>query len=59
MRAKRKINELVKDFPIDMNGLNTKVDVKIIPLVSHDYLIDMDWLEKLLVFHGNLHWRPN
>ena len=31
--AKRKINELLKDCPIDMNGLNTKVDVNIIPLV--------------------------
>jgi hypothetical protein len=45
-RAKRKINELVKDCPIDMNGLNTKVDVNIIPLGSYDCLIGMDWLEK-------------
>ena len=30
--AKRKINELVKDCLIDMNGLSTKVDVNIIPL---------------------------
>jgi hypothetical protein len=45
-RAKRKINELVKDCQIDMNGLNTKVDVKIIPLGSYDCLIGMDWLEK-------------
>jgi predicted aspartyl protease len=44
--AKRKINELVKYFPIDMNGLNTKVDVNIIPLGSYDCLIGMDWLEK-------------
>jgi predicted aspartyl protease len=44
--AKRKTNELVKDCQIDMNGLNTKVDVNIIPLGSHDYLIGMDWLEK-------------
>jgi hypothetical protein len=29
-----------------MNGLITKVDVNIIPLGSHDYLIGMDWLEK-------------
>jgi hypothetical protein len=29
-----------------MNGLNTKVDVKIIPLGSYDFLIGMDWLEK-------------
>ena len=46
MRAKRKINELVKDCPIEMNGLNTKVDVNIILLGSYDCLISMDWLEK-------------
>jgi hypothetical protein len=44
--TKRKINELVKDCPIDMNGLGTKVDVNIVPLGSYDYLIGMDWLEK-------------
>jgi hypothetical protein len=44
--SKRKINELVKDCLIDMNGLNTKVDVNIIPLDSYDFLIGMDWLEK-------------
>jgi hypothetical protein len=44
--AKRKINELVKDCPIDMNGLSKKVDVNIIPLGSYDCLIGMDWLEK-------------
>jgi predicted aspartyl protease len=44
--AKRKINELIKFFPIYMNGLNTKVDVKITPLISYDCLISMDWLEK-------------
>jgi hypothetical protein len=38
---------LVKYFSIDMNGLNTKVDVNIIPLAgSYDCLIGMDWLEK-------------
>jgi hypothetical protein len=29
-----------------MNGLNTKVDVNIIPLGSYDCLVGMDWLEK-------------
>jgi hypothetical protein len=29
-----------------MNGLNTKVDVNIIPLGSYGCLIGMDWLEK-------------
>jgi hypothetical protein len=43
---KRKINELVKDCQIDMNGLNTKVDVNIIPLGSYVCLISMGWLEK-------------
>jgi hypothetical protein len=49
MGTKRKINELVKDFPIYMNGLNTKVDVNIILLGSYDYLVSMDWLEKHVV----------
>jgi predicted aspartyl protease len=44
--AKRKINELVKYFPIDINGINTKVDVKTMPLGSYDFIIGMDWLEK-------------
>jgi hypothetical protein len=48
--AKRKINELFKYCLIDMNGLNTKVDVNIIPLGSYDFLIGMDWLEKHHVF---------
>jgi hypothetical protein len=43
---KRKINELVKDFPIDMNGLNKKVEVNIIPLGSYGCLFSMDRLEK-------------
>jgi hypothetical protein len=46
MGAKRKINELVKYCPIDMNGLTTKIDVSIIPLGSYYCLIGMDWLEK-------------
>jgi hypothetical protein len=44
--AKRNINELVKYCPIDMNRLNLKVHVTIIPLGSYDCLISMDWLEK-------------
>jgi hypothetical protein len=44
--VKRKIIELVKGCPIDMNGLNTKDDVKIILLGSYDCIIGMDWLEK-------------
>jgi hypothetical protein len=44
--AKINLSELVKDFPIDMTGLNAKVYVNIIPLGSYDCLIGMDWLEK-------------
>jgi hypothetical protein len=45
-RAKRKINEMVKEFPIDMNGLSTREDLNIIPLGSYDFLIGMDWLDQ-------------
>jgi hypothetical protein len=47
---KRNINELVKYFPIDKNGLNTKLDVNIIPLGSYDCLIGIDWFVKHHVF---------
>jgi hypothetical protein len=46
MGAKRRINELVKDCPMDMNGLSTKEYLNIIPLGSYDFLIGMDWLDK-------------
>jgi hypothetical protein len=46
IRDKRIINEMVKDCPMDMNGLDTKVDLNIIPLGSYDFLIGMDWLDK-------------
>jgi hypothetical protein len=49
MGTKRNINDLVKDCPMDMNKLNTKVDVNIIPLSSYDCLIGMDWLEEIHV----------
>jgi hypothetical protein len=44
-RTKRKINELVKGCPLDMNGVNTFVNLNIIPLGSYDVLIGMDWLD--------------
>jgi hypothetical protein len=44
--AKRKINDQFKKCQINMNGLNTKVDVNIIPLGSYGFLIGMDWLGK-------------
>jgi len=46
MGLRGKINETVKDFPINVNALGTKVDVNIIPFGSYDCLICMDWLEK-------------
>jgi hypothetical protein len=43
---KEKFNEMVKSCLIDMNGLNTKADLNILPLGSYDYLIGMDWLHQ-------------
>jgi hypothetical protein len=42
----KKVNEMVKSCLIDMNGLNTKADLNILPLGSYDCLIGMDWLEQ-------------
>jgi hypothetical protein len=53
--AKRKVVELVKSCPIDMNGLSTKTDLKILPLGSYACLIGMDWLDQhhaVLEFHN-------
>jgi hypothetical protein len=44
--TKRRINELINDCPLNMNGVNTEVDVNIIPLGSYEFLIGMDWIEK-------------
>jgi hypothetical protein len=44
--ARRKVNEMVKSCLIDMNGLNTKADLNILPLGSYDFLIGMDWLHQ-------------
>jgi hypothetical protein len=41
-RAKRKVNEMVKSCLMDMNGLNTREDLNILPLGSYDCLIGMD-----------------
>jgi hypothetical protein len=46
MGAKRRITKLVKDFPMDINVINTKIDLNIISSGSYDFLIGMDWLEK-------------
>jgi predicted aspartyl protease len=44
--TKRRINETVRGCPINLNGVNTNVDMNIIPLGSYDILIGMDWLDK-------------
>jgi hypothetical protein len=37
---------MVRGCPIIINGVNTNVDLNIIPLGYYDILIGMDWLEK-------------
>jgi hypothetical protein len=37
---------MVRSGSISLNGVNTSVDINIIPLGSYDILIGMDWLEK-------------
>jgi hypothetical protein len=44
--TKRRINEIVRSCPIDLNGVNTVADLNIIPLGSYDILIGMDWLDQ-------------
>jgi hypothetical protein len=46
---------MVKVCPLSLNGVNTIVDLNIIPLGSYDILIGMDWLDKhhvVLYFHN-------
>ncbi len=43
--TKRKVSDLVKRCPLEMNGLVKVVDLNIIPLGSYHVLIGMDWLE--------------
>jgi len=40
--TKRKVIEFVKSCPVEMNGLSTKAELKIMPLGSYNYLIGMD-----------------
>jgi hypothetical protein len=44
--TKRRINEIVKGCPINLNGVNTFFDMNIISLGSYDIPIGVDWLEK-------------
>ena len=43
---KRKVMEVVRECPIEMNGFLTIVDLNILLLGLYDALIGMDWLEK-------------
>jgi hypothetical protein len=43
--TKRRINDIFRSCPIDLNGVNTIIDLNIIMLGSNDILIGMDWLD--------------
>jgi hypothetical protein len=44
--TKRRIHDMVRSHSISLNGMNTSMDLNIIPLGSYDVMIGMDWLEK-------------
>jgi hypothetical protein len=44
--TKRRIHDMVRSCTISLNGVNTSMDVNIIPLGSYDILIGMDRLDK-------------
>jgi hypothetical protein len=44
--TKIRIHDIVRSFSISLNGMNTSIDLNIIPLGSCDILIGMDWLDK-------------
>jgi hypothetical protein len=48
-RAKRKVNEMVKSCLMGMNGLGTREYLNILPLGSYEFLIEMDWLDKIML----------
>jgi hypothetical protein len=53
--AKRRIHDMVISCSISLNGMNSNVDLNIIPLGSYDILIEMDWLDKnhaILDYHN-------
>ena len=37
---------MVRGYSISLNGVNTSVDLNIIPFGYYDILIGMDWLDK-------------
>jgi hypothetical protein len=44
--TKRNFVELVKSYPVGMNGLSTKEDLNILILGSYDFPIGMGWLDQ-------------
>jgi hypothetical protein len=48
--TKRKINELVKDCLVIMNGISTNTYLNIMSLGSYDFSIGMDYMGKHHVF---------
>jgi hypothetical protein len=44
--TKIRIHDMVRSCSISINGVNTSIDINIIPLGSYDILIGMDWLDK-------------
>jgi hypothetical protein len=46
IRTKRRIHDMFIGCTIIINGVNTSVDINIIPLWSYVILIGMDWLDK-------------
>jgi hypothetical protein len=44
--TKRKVVELIKSCPVDLNGLSIRAELNILPLGSYKCLIGMDWLDQ-------------
>lgn len=44
--TKSKLNEVVGEFSIELNGFLTTIDLNILPLGLYAALIGMDWLER-------------
>lgn len=44
--TKRNVAKLVSDCLVDMNRMDTRVDLNSLPLGSYDILIGMNWMER-------------
>ena len=44
-RTRREVRELVRSFPMNLNGLMTVADLNMLPLGSYDMFVGMDSLE--------------